>query len=59
MRCKCGNEIKILLGAKAKCTGCELLTAMTTIVTAKCLKCGSIFQVPISGSEFVVKKTSF
>ena len=56
MKCKCGNDIKIGMLGKAKSEGCKILTAMTTIITGQCEKCGIIFQVPISSNDVVVKE---
>ncbi|MDP3026884.1 MAG: hypothetical protein Q8N63_04195 [Nanoarchaeota archaeon] len=56
MKCKCGNNIKIRMGARVDCEGCKVLTSMTTIITAECLKCKAKFQVPISSSEYVIKE---
>lgn len=56
MRCKCGNDIDVRIGAKVIGKGCKILTAMTIIVTAQCDKCGEIFQVPIKSDSVVVKK---
>ncbi len=56
MKCKCGNEIDIKIGAKLIAKGCMVLTAMTIIVTAQCDKCGAIFQVPIKSDNVIVKK---
>ena len=43
------------MGARVDCEGCKILTSMTTIITAECLKCGEKFQVPISSSEYIIK----
>ena len=54
MKCnKCGNEMNIKLGAKMIAKGCKVLTAMTTIVTVQCEKCGALFQIPISGNSIM------
>jgi len=55
MKCKCGNNIKIRMGARVDCEGCKILTSMTTIITAECLKCGTKFQVPVPSSEYIIK----
>tara|TARA_Y100000034_G_scaffold58114_1_gene70911 strand:+ start:158 stop:331 length:174 start_codon:yes stop_codon:yes gene_type:complete len=55
MKCKCGNEVKIKMGSKLITNGCEVLTAMTVVVTAKCGGCGSIFQVPIKSDGVIVR----
>ena len=56
MKCKCGNKIDIKLGAKVKCQGCHILTSMTTRITAKCGKCGEVFQVPVLSGEYIAKQ---
>ena len=56
MKCKCGNEIKIKMAAGVKCEGCNVLTSMTTIITAECNKCKAKFQVPISSKDYIIKK---
>ena len=56
MKCKCGNEMDIRIGAKLISRGCKVLTAITTVVTAQCEKCESIFQVPVQPSGAIVKK---
>lgn len=56
MKCKCGNEINIRMGAKVDCRGCKILTSMTTIITVECAECGEKFQVPVSSSEFIMKE---
>jgi len=55
MKCKCGNEIKIRMVGKVQGDGCKILTAMTTVVTGSCNKCGEMFQAPISSDNVVVK----
>lgn len=59
MKCKCGNDIKIAIGAKVKAVGCRILTAMTSIVTAECIECGEKFQIPITGKGFAVHNNDF
>ena len=55
MECKCGNKISIKMGSQVKSEGCKILTSITTIVTAQCLKCGQIFQIPInSNTGFII-----
>ncbi|MFA5992577.1 MAG: hypothetical protein WC796_02650 [Candidatus Pacearchaeota archaeon] len=57
MKCpKCQNEMLIKLGSKLITNGCEVLTAITTIITIRCEKCGALYQVPISGSSFMTVK---
>ena len=56
MKCKCGNELKIKMGAKVKCGGCHILTSITSIITAQCDKCKAVFQVPVSSESFVIKE---
>ena len=56
MKCKCGNDIQVLLEAKVACKGCRILTSMTTVITAECEKCGAKFQVPVSSGDFVIKQ---
>lgn len=57
MKCtKCSNEMLIKLGSKILTEGCEVLTAITTIITIKCDKCGALYQIPISGSSFMTVK---
>jgi len=56
MKCKCGNEINIKMGARVDCTGCKILTSMTTIMTAECSVCNERFQIPISSKEFIVNE---
>ncbi|MBT4135467.1 hypothetical protein HOD75_03725 [archaeon] len=56
MLCKCGNEIKIRMGARVDCDGCKILTSMTTIITAECSKCGERFQVPVSSSNYIMNE---
>jgi len=56
MKCKCGNEISIMMGSKLIPKGCKILTAITVIVTAQCKKCGVIFQIPIKSDGVIVKK---
>lgn len=55
MKCQCGNEINIGMAAKVKGTGCRILTAITTIVTAQCEQCGKVFQVPIATNNAIAK----
>ena len=55
MKCKCGNEIKIGIGAKLISKGCKILTAVTVVVTAQCNNCGEMFQVPIKNNGVIVK----
>jgi hypothetical protein len=56
MKCKCGNEISIRMASRVKGEGRKILTAMTTVVSAQCEKCGEMFQVPISSDNVVVKE---
>lgn len=56
MKCKCENEINIKMGARVNCSGCKILTSMTTIITAECSNCGEKFQIPISSAEYVLKE---
>ena len=58
MKCnKCGNELRIKLASKVEAQGCEILTNMTTVLTAKCNKCGTMMQISLpSNSVFSVKK---
>ena len=56
MKCKCGNEIAIKMGAKVDTRGCKVLTSMTTIITAECSISKEKFQVPISSSEYIMKE---
>jgi hypothetical protein len=56
MKCSCGNEIEIKMGSKLIAKGCNILTAITVIVTAQCEKCGAMFQVPIKSNGAIVKK---
>ncbi|MBD3253199.1 hypothetical protein GF386_05680 [Candidatus Pacearchaeota archaeon] len=56
MKCKCGNEIDIKMGARVDCRGCRILTSMTTIMTVECSKCKEKFQVPVSSKESIVKE---
>lgn len=56
MKCKCGNDIEIKMGAKVIPKGCRILTAMTVVVSAQCEECGSIFQVPIKSDGAIIKK---
>jgi hypothetical protein len=56
MKCKCGNEIEIKMAAKVKGIGCRILTAITTVVTAECEKCGAVFQVPIQTNNAIIKE---
>jgi hypothetical protein len=55
MKCKCGNNINVVIAAKVKCEGCIVLPSMTTIATVKCEKCGESFQIPISSNFSVIK----
>ena len=55
MKCKCGNNISIKMGSKLLAEGCNVLTAMTVVVTAQCNKCGKIFQVPIKNDKVMTK----
>jgi len=55
MRCLCGNEINIGIGAKIVAKGCKILTAMTVIVTVQCDKCRTIMQVPIKSDNSIFK----
>lgn len=55
MKCKCGNEIDIKMGSKLIAKGCNVLTAITVVVTAQCNKCKSIFQVPIKSNQSITK----
>jgi hypothetical protein len=54
MRCQCGNEIDVILGAKLISKGCKVLTAVTVVVTVQCEKCGAVFQLPIKNDETIV-----
>ena len=57
MKCsKCGNEFEIKLGSKIISKGVKILTAMTTIVTCQCEKCGQVSQIPIASSSFMSVK---
>jgi RNase P subunit RPR2 len=58
MKCpKCEENLKIAVGAKALCEGCNVLTHITSIVTIQCQKCGHVFQVPVESKSFLnVKK---
>lgn len=56
MKCKCGNQIDIKMGARLDCRGCKVLTSMTTIITVECLMCGEKFQVPISSKDYIIKE---
>ncbi|MFH1399181.1 MAG: hypothetical protein ABIG95_03655 [Candidatus Woesearchaeota archaeon] len=56
MKCKCGNEFSIRMATKAEVKGCEILTAMTVVITAKCTSCGAVFQIPVSSSAMIVDK---
>jgi hypothetical protein len=58
MKCKCGNDIQVLLEANVACKGCKILTSMTTVMTVECNGCGAKFQVPVSGGDVVVKQSS-
>lgn len=53
MKCKCGNEIEIKMGARVDSKGCKILTAMTVVVTAQCTNCGAVFQVPINNDSSI------
>lgn len=55
MKCKCGNIIDVAIGAKIKSEGCSVLSSVTCVATIKCLECGSVFQVPISSKQAVIK----
>jgi RNase P subunit RPR2 len=57
MKCsKCGHEYQIKLGSKIISKGVKVLTAMTTIITISCEKCGQISQIPIGSSSFISVK---
>jgi hypothetical protein len=56
MKCKCGNDIDIKMASKLIGKGCNILTAMTVVVTAQCESCSAIFQVPIKSDSVIVKK---
>jgi len=56
MKCKCGNEINIRMGAKVDCRGCKILTSMTTIITVECSECHEKFQVPVSSGKYIIKE---
>ncbi len=57
MKCaNCGKEFEVKIGSKLVSKGCKVLTAMTTIVTVQCEKCGAISQVPIASKSFLVVK---
>ena len=54
MKCaNCENEFKIQLGARVNCSGCNVLTAMTTILTVQCEKCKAVFQLPLQSADVV------
>lgn len=59
MKCKCGNEIEIKMGSKLAAKGCKILTAMTVVVTAQCVVCGSVFQVPIKSDGAIIKDKNY
>lgn len=56
MKCRCGNFIDIKMGSKLITKGCEILTGMTVVVTAKCNSCGLVFQVPIKSDSMISKE---
>jgi hypothetical protein len=56
MKCECGNEISIQMGAKVLPKGCRILTALTVVVTIQCENCSKVFQVPIKSSSSITKK---
>jgi len=57
MKCVCGNEFGVKLAAKSSCQGCRILTAMTTVLTVQCNKCGKIMQIPVQSKSVIsVKK---
>jgi len=57
MKCpKCQNNFEIKLGSKVMTKGCKVLTAMTTIITTQCEKCGEVFQIPLSSKSFMSVK---
>lgn len=56
MKCKCGNQIDIQMGAKINQKGCKILTSITTIVTAQCEKCGIVFQAPINTNNSISRQ---
>jgi len=58
MKCpKCENNFDIKVGSKIIAKGAKILTAVTTILTVKCEKCGEVFQIPISSKPFLnIKK---
>lgn len=50
MKCpKCGNEFEVRIGASVDCSGCKVLTSLTTVVTVQCNECKLFFQVPVMG----------
>ena len=55
MICKCGHLIDIKLASKVEAIGCNILTSMTTIVTAECLNCHEKFQVPITSKDYIIR----
>jgi len=55
MKCKCGNNIDIKMGSRLISKGCKVLTAMTAVVTAQCIKCGEMFQVPIKSNGAIME----
>jgi len=54
MKCpKCNKEFLLKIATKAQCSGCKILTNLTSILTIQCEECNHVFQIPVTSKSFM------